>query len=55
MTSGNLVTIVAKITITIEKSPIQFCLYGAITSSRSLSFEIDPSIAYFFFRVRGGK
>jgi hypothetical protein len=24
-------------------------LYGAITSSRSLSFEIDPSIAYFFF------
>lgn len=45
--SGKLVTIVAKITITMEISPIQFCLYGATTSCLSLSFEIDPSIAFF--------
>ena len=53
MTSGNLGTIVARITIPIEKKPIQFCLYGATTSSRSLSLEIDPSIA--FFRVCVGE
>ena len=46
ITSGNLITIVDKITITIENNPIQFCLYGATTSSRSRSFEIDPSIAF---------
>ncbi len=46
MASGNFVIIVAKITIIIEKNPIQFCLYGATTSSRSFSFEIVPSIAF---------
>ena len=49
--SGNLVTIVARITIIIEKNPIQFCLYGATTSSRSLSFEIVPSIAFLLYCV----
>ena len=49
--SGNFVAIVARITIIIEKNPIQFCLYGATTSSRSLSFEIVPSIAFLLFCV----
>ena len=51
MASGNFVAIVARITIIIEKNPIQFCLYGATTSSRSLSFEIVPSIAFLLFCV----
>ena len=50
--SGNLVTIVARITTTIEKNPIQFCLYGATISSRSFSFDIVPSIAFLFVQYK---
>lgn len=44
--SGNLVMMAVRMTTTIDTTPIQFCLYGALTSVQSFSFGISPSIAY---------
>lgn len=40
--SGNLVAMALSTATHTDSTPIQFCLYGATTSSRSLSFDIVP-------------